>query len=61
VGEQILLYGLNEAGEPVFARELSSEEQPDLRALAEAALDDWHRVEVWHGPACVIRKSRPRA
>jgi hypothetical protein len=58
LGEQILLYGLNEAGEAVFSRELAADDLPNLRAIAEAALGQWRRVEVWHGPACVIRLSR---
>jgi hypothetical protein len=55
------LYGLDDAGEAVFAEDLASGERGGLRALAERRLADWHAVEVWDGPLCVVRLSRRRA
>lgn len=55
------LYGLDEAGEPVFAEDLAASERSGLRALAERRLADWPAVEVWDGPLCVVRLSRAHA
>ncbi|MDE2488941.1 MAG: hypothetical protein KGO51_16235 [Alphaproteobacteria bacterium] len=52
---ELLLYGLNEAGEPVFARRLSPEHRPRLREIALEHLEGRHAVEVWEGPTCVLR------
>jgi hypothetical protein len=53
-----LLYGLNEAGQTVFSELLRGRERSDLQALAEARLKDWHVVEIWEGPMCLVRLRR---
>jgi hypothetical protein len=55
------LYGLDEAGETVFAEDLAAGERGEVRALAERRLADWHAVEVWDGPLCVVRVRRRAA
>lgn len=52
------LYGLDEAGETVFSEDLAAGERSHLRALAERRLAEWHAVEVWDGPLCVVRLRR---
>jgi hypothetical protein len=52
------LYGLDEAGEAVFSEDLAAGDRGDLRALAERRLADWHAIEVWDGPLCVVRVRR---
>jgi len=52
---ELLLYGLNEAGEPVLAERLSADQRPHIRDLAAARLTSHHAVEVWEGPTCILR------
>ena len=56
-----LLYGINEIGQTVFSQLLHGIDRADLRALADARLRDWHAVEVWEGPVCLLRMRRTRA
>ncbi|CAN7577667.1 hypothetical protein LJR225_004311 [Phenylobacterium sp. LjRoot225] len=56
-----LFYGINEAGEIVFSQLLRDFDRADLRALADARLQDWHAVEVWEGPVCLVRLRRAPA
>jgi hypothetical protein len=58
VGE-ILLYGLDEAGETAFAEQLGETDRDRLRALARERLKAYAAVEVWDGPLCVLRLKRP--
>lgn len=51
----LVLYGLNEAGEPAFAEKLNADQRPQLRELAAERLERCHMVEVWDGPTCVLR------
>lgn len=53
-----LVYGLNEAGQPVHTEMLRGCEREALRALARERLDQWHAVEIWEGPICLVRLSR---
>jgi hypothetical protein len=57
----LLLYGLDQAGQPAFTEELRAEDRPRLRALASERLRDCHGVEVWDGPLCVVRLRRQPA
>lgn len=54
----LVLYGLNEAGEPAFAEKLKAYQRPQLRELAAERLERCYMVEVWDGPACVLRLRR---
>ena len=54
----LLLYGLDEAGDPAFTEELRPEDRPRLRTLADARLAEWPGVEIWDGPLCVVRVRR---
>ncbi|MDB5417137.1 MAG: hypothetical protein JWP86_2797 [Phenylobacterium sp.] len=54
----LVLYGLNEAGEPAFAEKLKADQRPLLRELATERLERCHMVEVWDGPTCVLRLRR---
>jgi hypothetical protein len=58
VDVELLLYGLNEAGEPAFAERLQPHQRHELRARAAAHLDRHHAVEVWEGPTCILRLRR---
>ncbi|MFC3070889.1 hypothetical protein [Phenylobacterium soli] len=54
----LLLYGLNEAGEPAFAERLPPSERARMREIAHSHLQRFHAVEVWEGPTCVLRLRR---
>lgn len=58
---ELVLYGLNEAGEPAFAERLASERRADLAAIAAARLAEHPMVEIWDGPVCVLRVRRRSA
>jgi hypothetical protein len=58
---ELLLYGLNEAGEPSFAERLGAHHRPRLRRLAAERLERCHMVEVWEGPTCILRLRRETA
>lgn len=53
-----LLYGMDEAGQTGFSETLSGCDRAALRTLAEERLRDWHAVEIWEGPMCVVRLRR---
>lgn len=55
---ELVLYGLNEAGEPAFAERLQPHQREGLRELASDRLSRCHAVEVWEGPTCVLRLRR---
>ena len=57
----MVLYGLNEAGEPAFAQRLAPDQRPRLRETAAEHLARCHMVEVWEGPTCVLRLRRAPA
>ena len=57
----LLLYGLNEAGEPTFAERLAAEHRERVREIALEHLARHHVVEVWEGPLCVLRLRRAGA
>jgi hypothetical protein len=57
----LVLYGLNAVGEPVFAERLKPEQRAQLRELAVERLARCHTVEVWEGPTCVLRLRQPAA
>ena len=52
------LYGIDEAGEAVFSEILRDTHREALPALARERLRDWHAVEVWEGPVCIVRLKR---
>ena len=49
------------AGDPAFAERLPLEVRPQLKDIARERLDRCHMVEVWQGPACVLRLRRDGA
>jgi len=51
----LLLYGLNEAGEPVLAEQFPAELRADIHRLAAERLATHHAIEVWEGPTCILR------
>lgn len=53
-----LLYGLNEAGEPAFTQSLSGRDGEQFREYADKRLAEFHTVEVWEGPLCILRLRR---
>jgi hypothetical protein len=55
---ELLLYGLDEAGETAFTERVGAIDRASLRALAAERLRDWHAVEIWDGPMCVVRLRR---
>jgi hypothetical protein len=55
---ELILYGLTEGGEPAFAERLAPHHRHQLRELAAERLARCHMVEVWDGPACVLRLRR---
>jgi hypothetical protein len=55
---ELQLYGINEAGETAYSEVLSGEARERFRALASERLRQWHTVEVWDGPVCMIRLRR---
>ena len=56
---QFQLYAMNEAGETTFSEVLREIDRDDLRALAAERLREWHAVEIWEGPICLVRIRRP--
>lgn len=58
---EFILYGLNEAGEPAFSERLPLEVRPQLKDIARERLARCEMVEVWEGPACVLRMRRDGA
>jgi len=54
----LMLYGLDEAGETAFSEPLRLADRSELRGVAEARLRQWPAVEVWEGPLCVLRLRR---
>lgn len=54
----LLLYGLDEAGEPTFAERVAPHERHRIRELATGRLASCHAVEVWEGPTCILRLRR---
>jgi hypothetical protein len=57
VGE-ILLYGLDDAGETAFTAQLREADRDRLRDIAREHLNRHAAVEVWDGPLCVVRLRR---
>ncbi|WP_133254919.1 hypothetical protein [Phenylobacterium hankyongense] len=55
---KLLFYGLDEAGDATFTEEVPRQDTAALRAMAAARLSDFHAVEVWDGPLCVVRLRR---
>lgn len=55
-----LLYGLDASGEAIFSELLSGHERAALAAIARQRLAQWHGVEIWEGPMCVLRMQRPK-
>ena len=55
---ELLLYGLGEAGEPLFAERLEPLHRDALREVAAERLSRCRAVEVWDGPMCVLRLRR---
>lgn len=53
-----LLYGLDATGEPVFSEVLNGRDRASLPEIAGQRLLDWHAVEIWEGPMCVLRMQR---
>lgn len=53
-----LLYGINATGEAVFSEMLCGCDRASLHELAGQKLQDWHAVEIWEGPMCVLRLQR---
>lgn len=58
---ELLLYGLDEAGETAHTERLGAIDRPGLRNLAADRLGQWHAVEIWDGPMCVVRLRRQMA
>jgi hypothetical protein len=56
---ELVLYGLNAAGEPAFAEKLTPDQRGELRTLAAERLARCQTVEVWEGPTCVLRLRQP--
>jgi hypothetical protein len=56
---EIVLYGLDAAGAPIFTERLAPADRERLRAIAETRLAAHQAVEVWQGPMCVVRLRRP--
>ena len=52
---ELLLYGLGDAGQPLFAERLEPLPRDALRKLAAERLSRCRTVEVWEGPTCVLR------
>jgi hypothetical protein len=53
------LYGIDEAGQAAFSELLQDVERDTLRSLAHERLSQWHAVEIWEGPVCLVRVRRP--
>jgi hypothetical protein len=56
---ELVLYGLDAAGEPAFSETLKLDQRDQLRQLAADRLARCHAVEVWEGPTCVLRLRQP--
>lgn len=57
----LVLYGLDAAGEAAFTQRLDSVDRGRFRELANTHLKDYPTVEVWDGPLCVLRLRRKMA
>ena len=55
---ELLLYGLDTAGEAAFTEQVPAGDRGALRRHAETRLADWPAVEIWDGPLCVVRLRR---
>ena len=55
---QFHLYGIDEAGETAWCELLRDVDRGALRALAAERLREWHAVEIWEGPVCLVRIRR---
>lgn len=55
---EFLFYGLDENGEPAFSEALTGMEREQIQVLARERLRDWHGVEIWEGPMCLVRLHR---
>jgi hypothetical protein len=55
---ELLLYGLDEAGQPAFAEKLAAHQRGRLREIAVEHLERHHAIEVWEGPTCILRLRR---
>ncbi len=55
---RIVFYGLNEAGETAHHEHLPAADVAELKALARQRLADFHGVEIWDGPMCIVRLRR---
>lgn len=49
---------MNEEGETAFSELLRGHEREALPRLADERLRDWHAVEIWEGPMCLVRVRR---
>lgn len=58
---QYQLFGIDASGRTVHAEFLQGSQRSTLRTLARERLRDWHTVEIWEGPMCVVRLSRSQA
>ena len=58
---QFQLYGIDEAGHAAFSELLRDVERDALGALARERLREWHAVEIWEGPVCLVRLRRSSA
>jgi hypothetical protein len=56
-----LLYGIDAAGETLFSEVLQAHDRAALREIAGERLRQYHAVEVWEGPMCVLRLQRTAA
>lgn len=56
---EFILYGLNADDETAFCEMLRDVARVDLPAVARERLKDWHAVEIWEGPICLVRMRRP--
>ena len=55
---QFELYGIDEAGETAWCESLRDVDRGALGALAAERLREWHGVEIWEGPVCLVRIKR---
>lgn len=55
---ELLLYGLDEAGQIALAEKLPPERRADAHEIASRLLERHHMVEVWDGPTCMVRLRR---
>ena len=55
---QIQLYGIDEAGDTAWCELVRDVDRGELGALAADRLREWHAVEIWEGPVCLVRIRR---